>query len=123
MKTLIIIGGFLWLGFFVFRLFFWKLFGWGDEQTLGRGINRSIIQVLNLCLIVCFLIFAYLSIVHTDELLTTALGRSLIAGMVIFGLCRVIEQFVFFDLRVFRSKLVLLEAMLIGIVYAIPLFV
>ena len=70
----------------------------------------------------CFLIFAYISLVQTDELLTSPLGKNLIVGMALFGFFRVAEQFMFFDLQLFRSKLVLFGALLIGIVYTIPLF-
>jgi hypothetical protein len=70
----------------------------------------------------CFLIFAYVSLVETDELLSSALGTGLIAGMALFGIFRLALHFFFFDLRIFRSKLVLFGALLIGIVYAIPLF-
>jgi hypothetical protein len=70
----------------------------------------------------CFLIFAYISLVQTDELLSTSLGKTLIAGMALFGIFRVIEQFIFFNLTQFRSKLVLFGAFLIAVVYSIPLF-
>lgn len=121
MKTLIIIGGFFWLAFFVFHIFFWKLFNWKRDLSSLTAVNKAIIQVLNLCLMLVFLIFAYISIFHTDELLTTGLGTSLLVGMVLFGFFRLIEQVVFFDLRSNRSKAVLLIALLGTMLYLIPL--
>jgi hypothetical protein len=123
MRTLIQIGGVLWVISFIFHVLFWKIFDWRRDLESVKPVNKGIIQVLNLCLMLCFLIFAYISLVQTDELLSSSLGTSLIAGMALFGVFRVVEQFVFFDLRLFRSKLVLLGALLIGIVYTIPLFV
>ena len=123
MRTLIQTGGVLWGICFIFHVFFWRLFDWNNDLESVKAVNKGIIQVLNLCLMLCFLIFAYISLVQTDELLGSSLGKSLIAGMALFGVFRVVEQFVFFDLRLFRSKLVLFGALLIGIVYAIPLFV
>lgn len=123
MRTLIQTGGVLWGICFIFHAFFWRLFDWKNDLESVKAVNKGIIQVLNLCLMLCFLIFAYISLVQTDELLGSSLGKSLIAGMALFGVFRVVEQFVFFDLRLFRSKLVLFGALLIGIVYAIPLFV
>ena len=122
MKIFIQSGGVLWLISFVFHIFFWKLFDWKNDLESVKKVNKGIIQVLNLCLMLCFLIFAFVSLIQTDELLSTSLGKTLIAGMALFGIFRVIEQFIFFNLTPFRSKLVLFGAMLIAIVYSIPLF-
>lgn len=121
MKTLIIIGGFLWLAVFVFHIFFWKLFDWKRDLESLTATNKAIMQVLNLCLMVCFLIFAWVSIFQTDELLTTGLGKSLLVGMVFFGVFRAIEQVIFFDLKHIRSKAVLFAALLGTMIYLIPL--
>jgi hypothetical protein len=122
MKALIYSGGVLWLISFVFHIFFWKLFDWKNDLDSVKPVNKGIIQVLNLCLMLCFLIFAYVSFFEADALTSTSLGRSLIAGMALFGIFRVIEQFIFFDLKHFRSKLVLSGATLIAIVYAAAFF-
>ena len=122
MRLLVQIGGVLWLICFVFHILFWRLFDWKYDLESIAKVNKGIIQVLNLCLMLVFLIFAYISLVQTDELLTSSLGKSLIVGMALFGFFRVVEQFIFFDLQLFRSKLVLFGALLIGIVYTIPLF-
>lgn len=123
MRTLIQIGGVLWVICFIFHVFFWRLFDWKNDLESVKTVNKGIIQVLNVCLMLCFLIFAYISLAETDELLSSSLGKSLIVGMALFGFFRVVEQFIFFDLRLFRSKIVLFGALLIGIVYTIPLFV
>lgn len=122
MKTYIYIGGILWIISFIFHIFFWKLFDWKNDLESVKKVNKGIIQVLNLCLMLCFLIFAYISLFQTDELLNTNLGKSLIAGMALFGVFRVVEQFIFFDVKLFRSKIVLFGALLIAVVYSIPLF-
>lgn len=122
MKSLIYFGGILWVICFIFHIFFWKLFDWENDLNSVKKVNKGIIQVLNLCLMLCFLIFAYISFVQTDELLTTSLGKTMISGMALFGVFRVIEQFVFFDLKPFGSKIVLFGAFLIAVVYSIPLF-
>ena len=121
MKTLIIIGGFLWLAFFVFHIFFWKLFDWENDLENVTKTNKAIMQVLNLCLMLVFLIFAYISIFQTEELLTTSLGKTLLVGMVLFAVFRAIEQVIFFDLKNVRSKIVLFVALLGATIYLIPL--
>ncbi|MBL8181770.1 MAG: hypothetical protein JNL64_09130 [Blastocatellia bacterium] len=122
MRTLIQIGGVLWIVCFIFHVLFWRLFDWSNDLESINKVNKSIMQVLNLCLMLCFLIFAYISLIHTDDLLGSALGKTMIAGIAAFGVIRFLLQFPFFELRLFRSKLVLFGALVIGIVYTIPLF-
>jgi hypothetical protein len=122
MKILIIIGGFLWLAFFVFHIFFWKLFDWKHDLEKLTNTDKAVMQVLNLCLMLCFLIFAYISIFQADELLATNLGKTLLVGMVLFGLFRAVEQVIFFNLKHIRSKIVLFVALLGTMIYAIPLY-
>ncbi len=78
-------------------------------------------QVLNLCLMWVFVIFAYVSIFHADELLTTDLGRSVLVGIVVFGIFRSAEQVIFFDLKHSLSKAVLFLALSGTAIYLIPL--
>lgn len=121
MRTLIMFGGLLWLGAFVFHIFFWQIFDWKHDLASLTRVNKAIMQVLNLCLMLCFLIFAYISVFHTDELLTAGLGKSLLGGMALFGLFRAVQQFIFFDLRLLRSKAILFGALLLTAIYIIPL--
>ena len=96
------IGGIFNLLFFVFHIFFWKIFGWRDDLKNLKPINRGIMQVLNLCLMFCFLIFAYISFFRVTDMLTTCLGKSLALGIAAFWIFRAILQFIFFS----RTKLV-----------------
>ena len=121
MKSLISIGGFLWLGFFVFHILFWKLFDWKNDLENLTPVNKATIQVLNLCLMLVMLLFAYVSLIHTEELLTTSLGKSILIGIVLFGVFRSIEQVIFFDLSHIRSKAVLFVALLGTTIYLVPL--
>lgn len=99
MKIPIIIGGFFALAFFVFHIFFWRLFDWKKDLSSLSPVNRAVMQILNLCLMIVFLIFAYVSIFHAGELLTTGLGRAILAGIALVWFLRAIMQIVFFGLR------------------------
>lgn len=92
-------GGIYHLGFVVFHLFFWKLFRWREDLASLTSINRAVMQILNLCLTFVFLLFGYLSLFHTPELLASGLGRALLMGIAIFWFLRMIEQVIFFGLR------------------------
>ena len=67
---------------------FWQLFDWRAELKRLSRLNSGIIQVLNLCLIFIFSLFAFISLRHTNELLTTSIGRTIILGVGIFWLFR-----------------------------------
>ena len=121
MKWLIIAGGVFALGFFVFHIFFWNLFEWKEELSKVSKINKGVMQVLNLCLMVCFLIFAFISILHPEEMLNTGIGRSLGFGIVLLWVTRAIEQPLFFEFKSAVSKTFFVLFLLGGTLYAIPL--
>ncbi len=98
-ETVIIIGGIYSLGFAVFHLMFWRLFRWNEDLASLSRINRAIMKVMNLCLTFVFLAFAYISLFHETELLTTSLGRTLLVLISAFWTLRAIEQIIFFSLR------------------------
>jgi hypothetical protein len=93
------IGGFYQIAFFIFHAMFWKLFKWNGELPKLSPINGAVMQVLNLCLMFCFLAFGYVSLFHTSELVTSSLGRILLLFMALFWLFRAVEQLVFFSAR------------------------
>jgi hypothetical protein len=97
--TVIKIGGFYNLAFLVFHAMFWKLFKWKNELPKLTHINCAIMQVLNLCLMLCFLLFGYISLFHTSELITSDMGHALLLFIALFWLARAIEQLVFFSFR------------------------
>lgn len=77
-------------------------------------------QVLNLSLSFVFIIFSYISIAHTDELLSTALGHSLLILMTLFWVARSIEQIIFFKLNHWGSVAFLAFFLVGAVLYAIP---
>ncbi|MBN2118677.1 MAG: hypothetical protein JW730_19040 [Anaerolineales bacterium] len=98
-NILVRVGGIYNLGFAVFHLFFWKLFRWEEDLASLTHINRAVMQILNLCLTFVFLLFGYLSLFHTQELLAGGLGKAILIGVAIFWFLRMIEQVIFFGLR------------------------
>ena len=120
METLIKTGGFYTIGLVIFHLLFWHIFNWKHELKQVSLLNRAIMQVLNISLIFAFIIFTYISLVHTDDLLTSALGHSLLVLMALFWLARAIQQIVFFKLRHWASWAFLLLFLSGAALYAIP---
>ncbi|NNE66068.1 MAG: hypothetical protein HKN33_05830 [Pyrinomonadaceae bacterium] len=122
MKTLIVIGGVFALGFFVFHVFFWKLFNWKQELSKLSSINRGVMQVLNLCLMWLFLVFGYVSLIHTDELISTPLGKTVLLGIALLWFFRAVEQVVFFKLDSAISVGFFLLFLIGTGLYAVPAF-
>ena len=71
--------------FALFHLAFWKLFHWKHElQKVGLP-TRAITQILNLRLIYLFAGVGVLCFAFTQELHSTALGRTLLVFMSLSG--------------------------------------
>jgi hypothetical protein len=120
-ETLIVIGGLYNLVLAVFHLLFWKLFNWKRDLATLTPLNRAVVQILNLCLTFVFLVFAYISYFHANELLHSKLGRSLLALIATFWFLRAIEQIIFFGLRR-KASIAFLILFLIGTgLYSVPL--
>ena len=120
-ESLVITGGILTAAFAVFHLLFWKLFRWKTDLASLTSLNRATVQILNLCLTFVFVVFAYLSLVHSSELLATELGHSLLFFVAVFWYLRALEQVIFFGLRKPRSILFVMIFLFIGSLYAVPL--
>ena len=98
-EILIIAGGFYMLALIVFHVLFWRLFHWPESLTSLNRINKSTIQVLNLSITFIFCIFAYLSFAHTDDLITTELGKSLLLLVSTLWLFRAALQVLFYGFK------------------------
>ena len=120
METFIIAGGFYTIGLIVFHLLFWRIFDWEQDLKRISILNRATMQVLNISLTFCFIIFSYISLVHTAELLTSSLGHSLLLLIALFWLARAIQQIVFYRLRHWASWAFLLLFLSGSLLYAIP---
>ncbi len=120
MHAMIKAGGIYHILLVIFHLSFWYIFNWGEDLLSLSFLNRQIMQVLNLCLTFAFVIFGYISLVHTKELLSTSLGKSLLGFIALFWLLRGIEQAVFFTLGHWASVAFLLFFLVGMMLYAVP---
>lgn len=122
MKLLLTVGGVYNIAFAIFHIFFWKIFNWNRDLKKLEKINKAIMQVLNLCLTFCFIVFSYLSFFHSAELLTTSLGTVVLSAISIFWLLRAIEQMVFFKRKNLVSIVFFIVFLGGFVIYGIPLF-
>jgi len=120
-EVMILLGGFYNLGFAIFHLMFWCLFRWKRDLSSLTFINRSVMQILNLCLTFVFLLMAYISFFNTSELIQTNLGKALLVGFSLFWFLRMIEQIIFFGIRNLISIALTLVFLFGCVIYLIPL--
>lgn len=120
METLIKAGGIYNVILVLFHLLFWRIFNWEQDLRTLSFLNRAIMQVVNLSLTFVFIIFAYISIIHSNELLSTPLGKSLLVLMALFWLTRSIMQIIFFKLSHWGSVMFLLVFLAGSLLYGIP---
>jgi len=121
-KTYIIIGGIYNLGFVIFHLLFWKMFNWKKQLRLLNIVKKGAIQIMNLCLILLFLYFSYISFFHTGELFNNSLGKATLFFITIFWFLRGLEQIYFYGLKN-RTSLILFLIFIVGsLIYIYPLY-
>ena len=114
-------GGYFHLALALFHLMFWRLFRWHEQLARLHPVNRAVMQVLNLRLTYVFIVFAVLSLVYTDAMLSVGLGQVLCAAIALFWVMRALEQLVFFSMHLF-SWLMFFIFLGGAALYAWPLF-
>jgi ABC-type thiamin/hydroxymethylpyrimidine transport system permease subunit len=118
----IIAGGVYTLILIVFHMFFWHIFKWPKTLMPLNVVNRATIQVLNISITLIFLIFAYISFIHTNELLNTPLGHTLTTLISGLWFLRAVQQIIFYKLN-HKASIGLMFFFLLGaILYGIPSF-
>jgi len=122
-ETLLFIGGFYNLAFAVFHILFWKIFKWKRNLRRLLPMDRAIMQVLNIRLIYIFFVFAYISIFHQEDLISTQLGKVFIIVISLFWFMRAIEQIIFFSLKNLVSIVFMIISIIGAIFYLIPILI
>src|SRR4030042_1494066 len=87
-----------------------------------RLLIKPSLHIMNWCLVIFWLILAYIALVHTSALLLPGLGRALLASIVIFWVIRIfVLQPVYIGLRDPRSW-IMIGFFLVGLIlFAVPL--
>ncbi len=119
-EVLVVLGGVYTVLLIIFHVLFWRIFKWPETLMSLSVVNRSTMQVLNISITFIFFIFAYVSFAHTDELLNTRLGHSLLSLIACLWLFRAVQQVIFYKLKD-RASLALTFCFLLGaVLYGIP---
>jgi len=93
-RNLCMVGGAANLLFAAFHLTFPWLFRWNTELTTVSSVNRATVYTLHTAVVLVLLLFAYVSLVHWHELLTTGLGSAVTLAICLLWLIRTIAELV-----------------------------
>ncbi len=104
-----------------FHAGFWKLFDWPRTLATTTLANRAIVQIINLRLIYFFLGVAAACLAFPEELRGTALGRAVLAFMVVFWIGRTLEQWLFLRARHAGVHALTVVFVLGAVLFAVPL--
>jgi hypothetical protein len=92
-ELLLKIGGIYNILCALLHVVFPKMFKWSKILESLPGDKRLILEpslhIMNWCMAVFWIILAYISLVHSSELLTPGLGRTLLASIVLFWVIRI----------------------------------
>jgi hypothetical protein len=93
-KTLVTIGGILFILFGIFHLSFWKLFDWKNELPKLSPGNSNIMQMLNIGSSIILLSFGYILLANRNEVINTKIGKTILIVSALFFLARLVMEFV-----------------------------
>ena len=108
------------------HVIFPRMFKWGKILEAISGDKRLILEpslyIMNWCMAIFWAILAYIALVHTSELLTPGLGRTLLASIVIFWVIRIfVLQPLYIGIKN-RMSWQMISFFLVGLIlFAVPL--
>jgi hypothetical protein len=86
--------------------FFGRYFGWKKDLATLSLLTRRIFYVHNFFIALIVVMLGVCSLLYTDALLEpTPLSRILLAGIVVFWLCRLAIQLLVYDSAIWRGRL------------------
>ncbi|HUA86392.1 MAG TPA: hypothetical protein VMB85_21190 [Bryobacteraceae bacterium] len=89
----------------VANLFFSRYFGWKKELASLSLLTRQVFQVHCFFIALVLMLLGACSLFYTDTLLEAGpLSRVLLAGIVLFWLCRLAIQFFVYDPAIWRGN-------------------
>ncbi|MBI5302123.1 MAG: hypothetical protein HY868_08305 [Chloroflexi bacterium] len=114
--SLFVAGG-IGLFFTVFHCLMFYLFKWSATLACLDPMNWATFQTFNLVAILMVATITFFSFRHPDELVKTALGKSLLIVFGIFYLIRIAAEFIFYGYRGTSSLVIIILCLVPAMVY------
>ncbi len=122
-KILISAGGIFNLLVAIFHVVIGKALKWPESIACLDFMNLSVMYILNNHIALTTFIFFVISFAAQKDLMTTRLGKLMLAGMAAFYLIRSLHEFIYYDLEfIFRgfNFLWFIFFAAVGLLYLIP---
>lgn len=94
-KSLVIVGGILYLVFGVFHSSFWKMFNSNNEFSQMNPFLSKVLQMLNVGVIVFFVSLGLMMLIYRNEILNSKLGKAILFTSTVFFIVRGLAEFAF----------------------------
>lgn len=120
LQRALVVGGILNLLLAVFHMLFPWIFAWGEDFRAVSHVNRAILYTFQSVMVFVLVAFAYLSIVHRTNLVTTRLGRSVLFLIGPVWLIRGVAEVVFFRLGADGAVWRLALFLFLAAIYLLP---
>lgn len=99
MNLILIAGGIYHLCWALFDSFWPHIFAWKRTLAGLDDINRSLLYILSRLLVLLYLYIAVVSFFFQDQLLNTAIGKTILLFMALYWFFRAFMQIQFFGFR------------------------
>lgn len=117
MKLLLKAGGILNLVMGIFHFMFWKLFNWPESLASLAEVQQAIMQELAVHVGLTVLFFGILSLVYTDALLNSSLGKFILRFIGLFYVARAVNQVIFSEVSSAEGIGITVTVLILGGLY------
>ena len=107
--------------FFVFHLFFPRMFRWEKSLASLDRLNRAIFWTYHIIVLLILAAMAYISIRYASDLLGTPLGGAVLLTFAMFFILRIAAEFLYFGFDGVRSVIILAMCLVPAVVYMLGL--
>lgn len=116
-RRALLVGGILNFLFALFHISFPWLFSWSEDLQTITHVNQAILYTFHAVMVLVLVVFAYLSLFHRDELLSTHLGRIVLFMIGAVWLVRSLAEILYFQIGVDGASWRLVLFLLLALVY------
>lgn len=117
-RKLLLAGGIVHLAFVAFHVALPRLLGWDTTLQALVPDDRGTIYTLNIAVAYLLLVFAAVSLLHRDALLSTAMGKLMSGAIALFWVTRAASEFIFYPAP---SLVLAVVCLAIAALYVAPL--
>ena len=117
-RKLVLAGGIVHLAFVVFHIALPQLLGWSITLQALTPDDRGTVYTLNIAVAYLLLVFAAVSLLQREALLSTTLGNLLSGAIALFWVIRAASEFIFYPTP---SLVLAVVCLAIAALYVVPL--